>query len=80
MTKDDLIVKHVLVPKHTKMGERQVQELLDKYNISKVQLPKITIGDPAIAHLVAKIGDVVKIDRLSPTAGKSEYYRVVTED
>ena len=80
MTKDELVVKHVLVPKHTKIGERQVQELIEKYNISKVQLPKITISDPAITHLGIKIGDVIKIERASFTAGKTDYYRVVTED
>ena len=80
MAKDELIAKHVLVPKHSKLGENKVKELLDKYNISKIQLPKITIKDPAIAHLNSKIGDVIKIERKSLTSGNSIYYRVVTED
>jgi len=80
MVKDELLAKHVLVPKHTKLGEKQIKELLEKYNISKVQLPKITRSDSAIAHLAVKIGDVIKVERQSVTMGTSLYYRVVTED
>ena len=32
---------HILQPKHTKLKEKEAQELLDKLNISKAQLPKI---------------------------------------
>ncbi|MBD3259279.1 DNA-directed RNA polymerase subunit H [Candidatus Woesearchaeota archaeon] len=72
-------IKHSLVPKHTKMGERSVKELLEKYNISKVQLPKILNNDPALKGLGIKVGDVIKIERKSLTAGNSEYYRVVAD-
>ena len=43
------------------------------------QLPKILIGDPAVQLLGAKIGDVVKIIRDSPTAGKYVTYRYCIE-
>ncbi|MBW3013348.1 DNA-directed RNA polymerase subunit H [Candidatus Woesearchaeota archaeon] len=72
-------VKHSLVPKHTKMGERAVKELLEKYNISKVQLPKILSSDPALKGVGSKVGDVIKIERKSFTAGTSLYYRVVAD-
>ncbi|MBI4150245.1 DNA-directed RNA polymerase subunit H [Candidatus Woesearchaeota archaeon] len=70
--------KHVLIPKHAKLGEKEKKDLLEKYNISVKELPKIMKDDPAIAHLDAKPGDVIKIIRDSPTAGKSIFYRGVT--
>ena len=71
------VSKHRLVPEHVKMSEEEVEVLLEKYNISKEQLPKIFRTDPAIQELDAKVGDVIKILRNSPTIGKSVYYRTV---
>ncbi len=71
------VSKHILVPKHSKMSEEEVEALLEKYNISKTQLPRILQSDPAIEPLELEIGDVVSIERKSPTVGKSIYYRVV---
>ncbi|MCK4669779.1 MAG: DNA-directed RNA polymerase subunit H [Nanoarchaeota archaeon] len=79
MAKDDYLDKHELIPKHTKLGERAVKELLATFNISKVQLPKILASDVVVKNLGLKIGDIVKIERKSPTAGKSTYYRVVAD-
>ncbi|MBU4242327.1 MAG: DNA-directed RNA polymerase subunit H, partial [Nanoarchaeota archaeon] len=41
------------------------------------QLPKISKNDPAIKELEVKKGDLIKIERKSPTIGKSIFYRVV---
>ena len=80
MAKDDnLIKKHRLVPKHTKMSEKAIKDLLKKYNILKTQLPKIFASDPVIKMLDAKVGDVIEIERDSPTSGKAKYYRVVID-
>ncbi|MFO7872719.1 MAG: DNA-directed RNA polymerase subunit H [Candidatus Undinarchaeales archaeon] len=68
---------HVYVPKHTLMSEEKVAELLEELGIEKFQLPKIKRRDPAIRGLKAKYGDVIKIERESMTAGKTDYYRVV---
>jgi len=73
------ITKHRYVPKHIKMSEQEVTKLLERFNITKRQLPKILKNDPAIKHLNPKPGDVIKIIRESPTAKESEYYRVVVE-
>lgn len=71
------IFKHSLVPKHTILKEDEVKRLLSRFNVSINQLPKISIKDPAVIRLEAKGGDILKIERKSETAGKSEYYRVV---
>ena len=70
--------EHVLVPKHTKMSEQEVQKLLDKYNLTLKQLPKIQRNDPAIQNLDVKPGDVIKIERNSQTVGDVDFYRMVS--
>ena len=74
---DQEIVTHVLASKHTKLSEEEVKQVLDKYNISLTQLPKISRKDPAIKHLETNSGDIIKILRKSGTAGKAVYYRTV---
>lgn len=71
------ITKHELVPKHELLTEEEKEELLKRYGVTITQLPRILISDPAIRGLNAKVGDIIKITRYSPTAGKSIYYRVV---
>ncbi|MBM3200149.1 DNA-directed RNA polymerase subunit H [Candidatus Woesearchaeota archaeon] len=71
------ISKHEFVPKHVKLSEKETEEMLNSYNISKKQLPKISKTDPAILEMDVKHGDVIKIVRKSATAGDSFYYRVV---
>jgi len=69
------ITKHEFVPRHIKLTEEQTEEVLKKFNISK--LPRVLKEDPALSKLDVKKGDVVKITRKSPTTGESEFYRVV---
>ena len=77
MVKEINIFEHELVPKHRIMSEKEVEELLKKYGITKKELPKILITDPAVKALNAKVGDVIEITRKSPVAGTTKYYRVV---
>ena len=72
--------KHILVPKHEKLSEKDKKELFDKYNVSLKELPKILKDDPAIDSLNVKEGDVIKITRNSPTAGKSVFYRGIISE
>ena len=72
------VAKHVLVPKHTKISERERKELLDKYGVSLRDLPRIMMNDPAIQGFDVKEGDIIKIVRRSPTAGETVFYRRVT--
>ena len=73
------ISKHSLVPKHTILNDKEKKELLKKYSITLNQLPRILTSDPMVEKLDAKIGDVIKITRSSPTAGPIQYYRVVVK-
>ena len=78
MKKETLsILEHELVPEHVMMDESEVKELLDKYKIKRVQLPKIKVSDPAITGMGAEVGEVVKIKRQSRTAGESLSFRLV---
>jgi len=71
------VAKHVLVPKHNKVSEKERKELFEKYVIELKDLPRIFKADPAIAELDVKDGDIVKIVRHSPTAGECNFYRRV---
>ena len=71
--------KHILTPKHIKISEKEKILLLEKYQVTSKELPKVFKTDAAIKDLDAKIGDVIKISRKSPTAGESIFYRVVTD-
>ena len=70
---------HQLVNKHLKASDAEREALLKKYNIDSKSLPKIMKDDPAVLHLNLKLGDIVKIERQSKTAGKTAYYRAVTD-
>lgn len=66
---------HVLQPKHTLLKKDEVDKLLEKYNISLAQLPKIKITDPSLPE-GSEVGSVVKIERKEEDA-THEFYRVV---
>lgn len=66
---------HVLQPKHIKLKPEEAKQLLEKLNISPLQLPKITKRDPALPE-DAKVGDIIRIERKTDK-GKVNYYRVV---
>ena len=71
--------KHELVPKHKKLSDSEKSKLFEKFNIKGKELPKISVTDPAIANLGIKEGDIIKIERISKTAGVTYYYRHVNE-
>ena len=67
---------HILQPKHSKLNEKESEELLQNLNISKSQLPKIFLNDYALPE-GTNIGDVIKIERKGPEGKINLYYRVV---
>lgn len=68
---------HILVPTHELITKEEAEELLKTLTIEKEQLPKIKESDPVAKEIKAKVGDIVRIVRDSPTAGKSITYRLV---
>ncbi len=74
-----LVPDHVYVPKHEIISKKEAEEVLKKYNCKPTELPLIFVTDPAILGLGVKPGDMIKISRKSPTAGRSLYYRYVVE-
>ena len=71
--------KHTLTPKHAKISEKDKAALFDKYNVTSKEMPKILKTDASLRELDAKPGDVIKITRVSQTAGQSIFYRVVVD-
>jgi DNA-directed RNA polymerase subunit H (RpoH/RPB5) len=70
---------HESVPEHRKMEEDEVEEVLDRFEAEKEDLPKIERTDAALKQMDVEVGDVIEIKRSSPTAGKTTYYRQVIE-
>ncbi len=73
-------IQHALIPKHKKLSEKDKKELLDKYKITVNELPSIKKSDPALTGMDAEPGDVIKIERESPTAGSTVFYRGVADE
>jgi len=73
------IFEHALVPKHEIMTPEEKQKLLDEYRVKPYQLPRVKASDPAAKAIGARPGDIVRIIRDSPTAGKYTAYRYVVE-
>ena len=71
------VLDHVMVPEHKIMSEGEVAQLLERYNITTEQLPKIYHDDPAVKEIGANADDVIRIIRASHTAGRAEAYRLV---
>lgn len=66
---------HILKPKHIKLKPEEVKKIVDKYNVSVSQLPKIRRDDPTIPEGCVP-GDVLKIERKNEDE-INVYYRVV---
>jgi DNA-directed RNA polymerase subunit H len=73
------IFEHVLVPKHEVVSAEEREKVLAEYRVKPYQLPRLKASDPAAKAIGAKPGDIVRIARDSPTAGKYASYRYVVE-
>ena len=71
------IFKHMLVPKHEILPPEKAKDLLKEHHIKPHQLPRIKASDIAVIAIGAKTGDIIKVTRKSPTAGKHIAYRFV---
>jgi len=73
------IFSHVLVPKHEIVAPEDRDKLLNEYRVQPYQLPRLNASDPGAKAIGAKPGDIVRVIRDSPTAGKYISYRYVVE-
>jgi DNA-directed RNA polymerase subunit H len=72
--------QHKLVPKHEILPKEKAQEVLERYKVAPHQLPFIKDSDPAAKAIGAELGDILRITRSSPTAGKAIVYRYVIKE
>ena len=66
---------HILQPKQKKLNQEEVKKLLEKYNISLSQLPKIKLTDPGLPEGCIP-GEVFRIERKEEDK-VNVYFRVV---
>lgn len=66
-----------IIPKHSIVNEEEINNMMSFLNIKESELPKISIFDPPVVWLGAEVGDVIRIDRLSPVTGITPVYRKV---
>jgi DNA-directed RNA polymerase subunit H len=73
------ILEHFLVPKHVLLSQEEAEMILTNFKIKPYQMPYIKSSDPAARTINAKPGDIIKIIRESPIAGKATTYRYVIQ-
>ncbi|OKY77150.1 MAG: DNA-directed RNA polymerase subunit H RpoH/RPB5 [Candidatus Methanohalarchaeum thermophilum] len=80
LPKEYNVLDHDLVPDHELLSEKEVEELKEEEDIQLGSLPKVLKRDPVAKELDAEPGDVLKVIRESPTAGKALAYRLVIDE
>ena len=71
------IFDHDFVSKHELLTSEERENILETYKMKPYQLPRIRVSDPAVIAVGGNPGDIVKVIRNSPTAGKFVAYRYV---
>lgn len=76
------VLEHDLVPEHHLVPEEEAERVLRAQRITRDQLPKIRRSDPVIQvlekiHGPVEEGRIIRVVRMSTTAGVSEAYRLV---
>ena len=71
------VAKHSLVPKHESIRDEKTINAIIKASLvkTKFQLPLILSTDVMARYLALKPGELVKITRISPSAGEATTYR-----
>ena len=73
------VTDHFQVPKHEILSVEEKDQVLNQYNASEEQFPFLFNTDAVVKEIGAKPGDMIKISRISDTAGETTYYRFVVE-
>lgn len=71
------VTEHFLVPKHELVPKERINEVIERFGVEFEKLPGILKDDPVVEEIGAKRGDMIKITRTSPTAGRAIYFRVI---
>ena len=71
------ITKHELNPKFRKLSNEEKCIILAKYNCKLQQFPYLLSSDPISKYYAYLPGDLIEIQRTSPTAGIHTLYRLV---
>lgn len=74
------IEKHNLMPKHSICSDKERDQILEKYNATLEEMPKILINDAVLTSLKVKVGNFIKIEREDPMTGITYFYRVVVDE
>jgi DNA-directed RNA polymerase subunit H (RpoH/RPB5) len=70
-------LKHIYVPKHTRLTQDEKMEVYKKYNIEHdSQLPQISRFDPISKILLIRPGEICKIERYEKSSFNTDYYRI----
>jgi DNA-directed RNA polymerase subunit H len=72
------VSNHELVPDHTVLDDEEIETVMQEYNITKTDLPKIQRTDAALPD-EATVGDVIEITRDSRTTDTATVYRLVVK-
>lgn len=79
MVTKSAVKDHELVPEHVLLSAEEGETVLKTYGIEAPQLPKIHVSDPVAKEIGAKVGDIIRVVRRSPTAKQSIFYRLVID-
>jgi DNA-directed RNA polymerase subunit H (RpoH/RPB5) len=71
------LVSHELVPQHILLSAEEAAEVMEVYNTTNRQMPKILLEDPVSRYYNAKTGMIFKILPPSETAGLTVTYCLV---
>lgn len=71
------LVDNALVPEHELLTSEEEVEFFKAYNVKKKNMPKVYLSDPVSRYYNAKVGNVFRIKRPSPTSGYAIDYRLV---
>jgi DNA-directed RNA polymerases I, II, and III subunit RPABC1 len=75
------VTRHVLVPKHELLSVAEATAFLQKYRVTKDDLPKISVTDPVIKYYGWGAGRLVRIKRhFGVQIGDYDYVRVITKN
>lgn len=78
------VLKHGLVPEHNLVPKEDEEEILERLDVNRENLPKIHKSDPALKELEKVHGDIgvgriTEIKRKSRTAEIAKAYRLVVK-